>query len=152
MGFLALLLGLLLNCATVMFHVTAVAIALPKIKMQAVSPLGRSRAWETAPIMSVAILGLLVLQLLSAAVWGFVFCSTGMEPNFHKAMFLALIAISALGGDTTALASPWRLLVPLAAINGALLFGLSTAVMFRLVTVFHFSEAEVRQTNRPADR
>jgi hypothetical protein len=51
-----------------------------------------------------------------------------------------LTTISALGGEDAGVTSPWRILLPFTAINGALLFGLSTAVMFRLITLFHLAE------------
>ena len=88
------------------------------------------------------------LEPISAFAWALLFWLTGLEPTFDKAVFLALTTISALGGDQSGITSPWRVLLPLASINGALLFGLSTALMFRLVNVFHFRDA-IQQEHVP---
>ena len=58
--------------------------------------------------------------------------------NFETAFYFSAENYTALGYGDVVLSGQWRLLGPLEAINGLLLFGLSTAVMFavlnRLVT------------------
>ncbi len=152
MQFVALLLGFAMSFATMIMHVTAISLAMPWVRSRADAdardPVRRLGAtW----IMSGGICGLLLLQLLSALAWTIVFLVVGLAPSFAEAGYLALTTISALGGDNAGVTSPWRVLLPLASINGALLFGLSTAVMFRLVTLFQLSEAPIK-SEASADR
>jgi len=138
MLFFGLVVGLLMNLATVLMHVTFVSVALPWVRARA-SDVGGTGPWRSAPILSGAIGALMGLQLISALAWAALFFVLGLAAPFDDAVYLALTTISALGGDDAGRASQWRVLLPLAAINGALLFGLSTAVMFRLIAFFHLT-------------
>jgi hypothetical protein len=82
------------------------------------------------------------LQLVSALAWAALFLGLGLAARIDDAICLALTTISALGGDDAGRTSLWRALLPLASINGALLFGLPTAVMFRLTAFFHLASSE----------
>lgn len=135
----ALLVGFVMNLATVLMHVTFVSIALPWVRARASRHIGGMGAWRSAPILSGAISTLMALQLISALAWAVLFCALGLASRFSDAVYLALTTISALGGDDAGRTSEWRALLPLASINGALLFGLSTAVMFRLIAFFHLA-------------
>jgi hypothetical protein len=53
---------------------------------------------------------------------------------FDRAFYLSAENYTALGYGDILLSPRWRLLGPLEAINGLLLFGLSTAVMFAVLS------------------
>lgn len=140
MDFLPFVAGFGLTLATVMMHVSAVSVVIPWIRAHAHKAEQAPGSARSALVIAGSISGLLVLQLLSALAWTCLFRLVGLAATFSDAGYLALTTISALGGDDAGATSHWRLLLPFTAINGALLFGLSTAVMFRLITLFHLAE------------
>jgi hypothetical protein len=94
--------------------------------------------WMNASVMTVALLITAVAHLVQIALWAIVFLLVGEMSTIDQAFYVSAQNYTALGYGDIILSSKWRLLGPLEAINGLLLFGLSTAVMFavmsRLVT------------------
>jgi hypothetical protein len=93
--------------------------------------------------MSVAVMMIVtiltaVMHLIEIALWAIVFVLCGEMATFEAAFYFSAVNYTALGYGDILLSERWRLLGPLEAINGLLLFGLSTGVMFavlnRLVT------------------
>jgi hypothetical protein len=58
----------------------------------------------------------------------------GESSTFESAFYFSAENYTALGYGDIVLSDRWRLLGPLEAINGLLLFGLSTAVMFAIMS------------------
>ena len=58
----------------------------------------------------------------------------GEMSTFEKSFYYSAENYTALGYGDIILSEQWRLLGPLEAINGLLLFGLSTAVMFAVMS------------------
>jgi hypothetical protein len=58
----------------------------------------------------------------------------GEISTFEKAFYCSAENYTALGYGDIVLSERWRLLGPLEAINGLLLFGLSSAVMFAVMS------------------
>ena len=67
-------------------------------------------------------------------MWAIVFLTIGEISTFEKAFYYSAQNYTALGYGDIVLSERWRLLGPLEAINGLLLFGLSTAVMFAVMS------------------
>lgn len=133
----ALSMGLAINVLTLSLHGVAVMFLLPWFKTRVERHYGGGRKLLSVALMSLAISGLLILQLASGLIWALVYEQLGITHSMREADYLALTTISALGGDYAGATSYWRVLLPMTSINGALLFGLSTAVMFRLVSAVH---------------
>ena len=79
-----------------------------------------------------------VTHLIEIALWAIVLLLCGEMATFETAFYVSAENYTALGYGDIVLSGRWRLLGPLEAVNGLLLFGLSTAVMFavlnRLIT------------------
>jgi len=69
----------------------------------------------------------------------------GEMSTFEKAFYYSAENYTALGYGDIILSDQWRLLGPLEAINGLLLFGLSTAVMFAILSRLIASRLGLRQ-------
>jgi hypothetical protein len=74
-----------------------------------------------------------ILHGIEAAIWALAYCFIGARPDFRSAMFYSLGAITTYGHQNLYLEERWRLLGAIEALNGWLLFGLSTAFLFWLV-------------------
>ena len=94
--------------------------------------------WKSVAVMMIVTLITAVMHLIEIALWAIVFLLCGEMTTFGTAFYFSAQNYTALGYGDIALSERWRLLGPLEAINGLLLFGLSTAVAFaalnRLIT------------------
>jgi hypothetical protein len=73
-----------------------------------------------------------VLHGIEAGIWALAYCFIGARPDFESAMLYSLGAITTYGHETLDLAAQWKLLGAIEALNGWLLFGLTTAFLFWL--------------------
>lgn len=88
---------------------------------------------SVALMMSVALITA-AAHLVQIALWAVVFLICGEVVNFHRAFYCSAQNYTALGYGDVHLSDRWQLLGPLEAVNGLLLFGLSTAVMFAVLS------------------
>jgi len=93
---------------------------------------GRS-FWKNIAVMMIVTLLTAAGHLIQIAIWAITLL-VGEMPNFEKAFYYSAENYTALGYGDIILSDQWRLLGPLEAINGLLLFGLSTAVMFAILS------------------
>jgi hypothetical protein len=78
-------------------------------------------------------LGAAVLHGLEAGIWAALYMRLGALADFRGAMLYSLSAITSYGHTDLALAYPWQLLGAIEAINGLILFGLTTAFLFAMI-------------------
>lgn len=84
-------------------------------------------------IMSATVLVLMGAHTLEVIVWALTYWIVGAAPPDTDLAYFAFVNYATLGyGDITPLPE-WRLLGPVTALNGALLVGWSTAVMFEVL-------------------
>jgi hypothetical protein len=89
--------------------------------------------WKSVAVMMIVTLLTAVMHLIEIALWAVVLLLCGAMTTFETAFYFSAQNYTALGYGDIALSERWRLLGPLEAINGLLLFGLSTAVMFAVL-------------------
>jgi hypothetical protein len=75
---------------------------------------------------------LLFAHLAEITIWGTAFWLLKLAANWHTAFYDAFLSYTSLG-FTMPVHQPWRLLEPISTLNGILLAGLSTAVMFNVL-------------------
>jgi ion channel len=76
---------------------------------------------------------LMVTHALEVIVWSFAYSIVDAAPPGTDLVYFAFVNYATLGyGDVIPVAQ-WRLLGPITAMNGALLFGWSTAVIFEVL-------------------
>jgi hypothetical protein len=90
--------------------------------------------WKSVAIMMFVSLITAATHLIQIALWAVVLLMVGELSTFEKAFYFSAENYTALGYGDIVLSDRWRLLGPLEAINGLLLFGLSTAVMFAVMS------------------
>jgi hypothetical protein len=74
-----------------------------------------------------------VLHGLDAAVWAIAYCLLGALPDRKGAMLYSLSAMTTYGNTGISLKSQWQLMGSLEALNGWILFGLTTAFLLTVV-------------------
>jgi hypothetical protein len=84
-------------------------------------------------IIGATTLSATILHIGEAGVWAFAYKSLGALPNYRTAMLYSLNAITSYGHTNVSLEDYWHLMGALEALNGWLLFGLSTAFLFGVI-------------------
>jgi len=84
-------------------------------------------------VMGTATLLATTLHAVEAGIWAFAYGFLGALPDLKSAMLYSLNAITSYGHEGLLLESHWRLMGAIEALNGWLLFGLSTAFLFGVI-------------------
>jgi hypothetical protein len=90
--------------------------------------------WKGVVVMTGVTLITAAAHLIQIALWAVALVMIGQLPTFEQAFYCSAENYTALGYGDVTLSERWRLLGPLEAINGLLLFGLSTSVMFAVMS------------------
>lgn len=72
-------------------------------------------------------------HLFEAAAWAMLFWRMKEFSTFSESLYFTGTSITALGYGDVLLRHPWRVLGPIMAINGLLMFGCSTAFLFLII-------------------
>ena len=73
------------------------------------------------------------VAVAALAAWAGLFLWLGALPDWHDAMLYSLSAITSYGHAQVFLADRWGLLGPIEAVNGLILFGLTTAFLYAAI-------------------
>jgi hypothetical protein len=74
-----------------------------------------------------------VAHVIAAAVWAWLFVICGEFKDFGAAFYHSAVNYSTLGYGDVVMSSKWKLLGPLEAADGSLMFGMSTAMVFAVI-------------------
>jgi len=84
-------------------------------------------------VMIAAVTVLMIAHLAEVLVWSLIYVATSAAPEGADLIYFAFVNYTTLGyGDVTPV-ERWHLLGPMTAMNGVLLFGWSTAVIFEVL-------------------
>jgi hypothetical protein len=84
-------------------------------------------------VMGAATLLATCLHAVEASIWAITYRLVGALPDFRKAMLYSLNAMTSYGHTNLSLDDHWHLMGAMEALNGWLLFGLSTAFLFAVL-------------------
>lgn len=91
--------------------------------------------------MAVTIMMLMVAHTAEIVVWSLAYAAVGAAPEDSDLLYFAFVNYTTLGyGDVTPV-KEWRLIGPMTAMNGILMFGWSTALLFEVLrkTIEHLA-------------
>ena len=86
-----------------------------------------------AVVVGVAVIFVTGLHIVEAAVWAAAYRITGAIADNKSAMLYSLGALTTYGHDEVRLEARWQMMGALEALNGMLLFGLTTAFLFAMI-------------------
>jgi MFS superfamily sulfate permease-like transporter len=126
--------GLPLIVLTVLIHVLGLGL----VKQRALRFSTRRRASRHPIAVFVTVMGsatLLATALhgIETGIWAAAYRVLGALPDFRTAMLYSLNAVTSYGHTNVDLAKHWELMGALEALNGWLLFGLTTAFLFGIL-------------------
>jgi hypothetical protein len=126
--------GLPLIALTVVIHVCGLALIGERVlQTMGGSIEHRSFIPRFALVMGRTSLQVTILHGLEGGIWAFAFLFLGAMPNTRSAMLYSLNAMTSYGHAPLFLSQRWQLMGALEALNGMLLFGLTTAFMFAMI-------------------
>jgi hypothetical protein len=134
---IAILIPLVVGAAavlcTIFIHALAVIATVNFVRHE--RRLGRAGTsfWIDVAIVGLAMLFGLVAHLMEIALWAVLFMICGEFPEFGTAYYHSAVNYSTLGYGDLIMTPAWRLLGPLEAANGMLMFGVSTAMIFAVI-------------------
>jgi MFS superfamily sulfate permease-like transporter len=122
----------------IMLTVALHAMGLVLIESEAVTRLERRLTRQKlrirfAVVVSVTVLLVTILHGLEAAIWALVYRFLDALPSEKDAMLYSLNAITSFGHANLYLKEHWQLMGAMEALNGVILFGLTTAFLFTVV-------------------
>lgn len=85
--------------------------------------------WLNIVLLSMVMLLMLLSNFVQIAIWATLFMLLGEFDEFATALYHSAVNFATLGYGDIVMSARWRLLGPLEAANGILMFGVSTSVM-----------------------
>ena len=74
-----------------------------------------------------------VAHVIEVALWAWIFIKCGQFQDFGAAYYHSAVNYTTLGYGDVIMSSSWKLLGPLEAADGSLMFGVSTAMIFAVI-------------------
>ncbi len=118
----------------VTFHVIGLGfINVKVIQVLTVAKENRFFVYVFALIMGITAILATVLHGIEAGIWAAAYRALGALPDNKSALLYSLSAMTTYGHSEIFLAAHWRLMGALEALNGLILFGLTTAFMYGMI-------------------
>jgi len=126
------LLGTAVSVCNIAIHALVMVAVIQVARVAGESATSR-RSLQLIVVMSGTALVLMAAHLTEVLVWSLAYSLISIAPPGTDLVYFAFVNYTTLGyGDVTPL-ERWHLLGPMAAMNGVLLFGWSTAVIFEVL-------------------
>ena len=126
--------GIVLVLGSLLSYGMAIALTLRLVVWLIRRGYAGQRFWNNVTVMVIVTLITAAAHLAQIALWALAFLLCGQVGDFEKAFYLSAQNYTTLCSGDIVLAERWRLLGPLEAINGFLFVGLSTAVLFAVLS------------------
>ena len=126
-------LGLVATVVCLAFEVVTVALAVRYFAQVKVRPLAESGVQANLVEVSVLIILLMLGILVQVLVWATLYRLAGRFPDIETAFYFSGVTFTSLGYGDVVLTGDLRLLAPLEAANGMMMFGISTAAFITAI-------------------
>lgn len=130
------LIGAALVVITVIMHAFGTTAWLKVLGRRYTDSDGLIRAGKTLHVLVGTVIVLLFLHTLEIIVWAYAYLAmlpVGELASFEEAVYFSFVTFTTLGYGDITLAENWRLLSGIEALNGIMLVGWSTAMLFAVV-------------------
>src|SRR4051794_38741757 len=112
---------------------TASVLAVRYFARTAKRPLGVKPWWAIFVHVSILMILLMLGNVVQIACWALFYLARGAFEDFETAMYFSGVTFTSLGYGDVVLSGRVRLLAPLQAANGLMMFGITTAVFIAAV-------------------
>ncbi|HXJ77738.1 MAG TPA: ion channel [Candidatus Methylomirabilis sp.] len=118
---------------TILLHALAVNATVQAIRRERRHGRAGTSFWIDVAIVMMAMAFVLVAHLAEIALWAVLFMICGEFQEFGNAFDHSAVNYTTLGYGNVIMTPSWRLLGPLEAANGMLMFGVTTAMIFAVI-------------------
>ena len=118
---------------TIFLHALTVSATVNFVRHERRRGRAGTSVWINVAIVALVVSFAFVAHLLEIAVWAVVFVLCGEFSEFGTAYYHSAVNYTTLGYGDVLMTPAWRLLGPLEAANGALMFGVSTTMIFAVI-------------------
>ncbi|MGY4474125.1 potassium channel family protein [Bradyrhizobium sp. USDA 3364] len=127
-----LLVGSAVSAINIVLHSLWTVAAIGLVRNIALSATGRA-GLKLSGVMVATALVLMLAHTLEIMVWTLAYWVLGVAPDGSHLLYFAFVNYTTLGYGDIVPVEQWLLIGPMAAMNGILLFGWSTAVLFEVL-------------------
>jgi len=143
---LPLAVGSIAVAGTIFTHALVVLVTIELVRWR--RRLSNAGFWIDLSIVALAIGAALIAHLVDICLWAALFVLCGQFSEFGSAYYYSAADYTTLGYGGALVTPAWRMLEPLEAANGMLMFGVSTAIVFAVIQVM----VQARFTDLRVDR
>lgn len=93
--------------------------------------------------------GFVIAHMIEIMLWATVYRLVGELPNFEDAMYFSAITFATIGYGDITLSNEWRLASAIEGVNGILLFGWTTAFLFKVSELWSARRAADQNIAQP---
>ncbi|WP_210292818.1 ion channel [Bradyrhizobium septentrionale] len=129
---LQLIVGSAVSAINIVLHSLFTVLVIGLMRNVALSAAGRF-GLQLSGVMVTTALILMVAHTLEIMVWSLAYLVIGAAPAGSNLLDFAFVNYTTLGYGDVIPVKEWRLVGPMAAMNGILMFGWSTAVLFEVL-------------------
>jgi ion channel len=130
---LPLTVGAIAVLCTIIIHALVLSAAVNFVRRERRLARAGVSFWIDVVIVALVICFALAAHLAEIAVWGLLFMVCGEFQDFGTAYYHSAVNYTTLGYGDLIMTPPWRVLGPLEAANGMLMFGVTTALVFTVI-------------------
>ena len=100
-----------------------------------------------ASILVIAIVGIFLVHTVEVLLWAVLYMWLGEFAEFERALYFSTVTFTSLGYGDITLQERWQLLSGFEAMNGIILFGVSTAFVYAAIRKL-FEVAKINKTEK----
>jgi hypothetical protein len=146
------LIGAALVVITVMIHAVGTTWWLRVLRYRYADAQGLMQPGKTLHVLIGTVLALLLLHTIEIVVWAYAYVAllpAGVLASFEESVYFSFVTFTTLGYGDITLTENWRLLSGIEALNGIMLVGWTTAMLFAVVQRTWQALAHRTQSNIP---
>ncbi|MFZ1120617.1 MAG: ion channel [Candidatus Binataceae bacterium] len=130
---LPLAIGTAMTLVTIFIHALALTTIVHFVRRERRLGYAGVHFWNDVTIVAAATSVALAAHLIEMAAWALVFVRCGEFRDFAAALYSSAENYTTLGYGDVVMSARWRLLGPLEAADGMLMFGVTTAMIFSVI-------------------
>ncbi len=132
---LAVGIGICISLMNIAVHAVFTVVMVRTVHREGERFLKPNIVFQEALIMIIAAAILMLAHLIEVWIWSLFYRLLGVTPDSSADFDFAFVNYTTLGYGHLVPEAPWQVLGPMTAMNGVLLFGWSTAVLFQVLSV-----------------
>jgi len=146
---LPLVLALLITLITIGIHAVALGATVQFIRREYRFRRAGAGFWTDVAIVGGVTLLALTAHLVGIAIWAVLFVACGEFTGLAPAFYHSAVNYTSLGYGDVLMSASWKLLGPLEAADGLLMFGVTTAMIFAVIQRLFQTRFEAARAAHP---